>query len=239
MASSDNSGYKIWGIDNVVYGPVELPALIDWVQEERVLADTWVYSEAKDFWSKASQIGELQMFFKEGRINRKTPSYDTTLIARSANIRPGSLRRIKIFSGMNDEQLSRFVEYLEVQNFRQWAEVVRQGEPGDAMYFVLEGEVRVRLMIGGKESILTILGAGDFFGEISLFDHGPRSADVLTNQDSIMLRVSASAFQKICDTAPDIATPFLRAIGQTLTSRIRADNKRFRDSVAIARTVPR
>jgi CRP-like cAMP-binding protein len=43
---------------------------------------------------------------------------------------------------------------------------------------ILQGELRVRVMIGQKETILTTLGPGDFFGDISLFDHGPRSADV-------------------------------------------------------------
>lgn len=41
-ANDQAAGYKIWGADNVVYGPVELPTLVTWIQEERVLADTWV-----------------------------------------------------------------------------------------------------------------------------------------------------------------------------------------------------
>ena len=104
------------------------------------------------------------------------------------------------------------------------------------MFFLLEGELRVRMMIGGKETILVTLGPGEFFGEISLFDHGPRSADVVANIDSTLLKISASAFQTLISDAPDLAAPFLYAMGKTLTARIRADNKRYRDSVNFART---
>ena len=39
---NDAPGFCIWGADNVVYGPVDLPTLVDWVQEERVTANTWI-----------------------------------------------------------------------------------------------------------------------------------------------------------------------------------------------------
>src|SRR6185436_1640288 len=99
-----------------------------------------------------------------------------------------------------------------------------QGEVGDAMYLILEGELRVRINVMGKETILTTLGIGEFFGDISLFDHGPRSADVVANSDSVLLKISSSAFDQLAKAAPEIATPFLRAVGQTMSARIRADN---------------
>ena len=232
-ATEDLTGYKIWAVDNVVYGPVELPTLVTWIREERVTADTWIYGEATDTWEKAAKTPELQMFF---RSQVAAPVQTEQTVARAPGaIKPGTLRRVKIFAGMSDEQLARFVQFMEVQEVRQWLEIVKQGDPGDAMYLVLEGEVRVRLMIGGKETILVTLSAGEFFGEIALFDHGPRSADVVANKDSTLLKISAAAFQKLATEAPDLSTPFLLAIGKTLTGRIRADNKRFKDSVSFNR----
>lgn len=237
MASdNDRTGYKIWAVDNVVYGPVELPILVGWVKEERVTDDTWIYSEQNDTWKKAGQVEELQMFFHRKSASGSFPASNGSQAGLGTQqVKPGSLRRVKIFAGMSDEQLGRFVQFMEVQQVRQWSQIVRQGEPGDAMYLVLEGEVRVRLMIDGKETILTTLLAGEFFGEIALFDHGPRSADVIANIDTTLLKISAAAFYKLAGDAPDLASPFLLAIGKTLTSRIRADNKRFRDSVTFAR----
>ncbi|MDX1950874.1 MAG: cyclic nucleotide-binding domain-containing protein [Verrucomicrobiota bacterium] len=235
MASEDNCGYKIWAIDNVVYGPVELPILVSWVKEERVTSETWIYSEAQNRWSPAGQLPELAMFFK-GKSSLHPVMSDTQLYQKGfGDLRPGALRRVKIFAGMNDDQLLRFMQFMELRKVPQWTEVVKQGDPGDAMYLVLEGELRVRMLITGKETILAILQSGEFFGEIALFDHGPRSADVIANENSSLLKISVSNFQRLVNEAPELAAPFLLGIGKTLTGRIRADNKRFKDSVSFAR----
>jgi CRP-like cAMP-binding protein len=234
MAAEQIERFKILGSDDVIYGPVELPALVNWVQEERVHGDTWVYAAARDGWQKAGEVAELRMFFKDNA-TRAIPGYDTELMNRAPGLKPGSLRRIKIFAGLSDDQLAKFIKYMETKSVKQFTEVVRQGEPGDAIFWILQGEVRVRMMIGGKESILVVLSAGDFFGEVSLFDHGARSADVVANEDSVLLRMGARSFEKMVEEAPDVAAPFLFAMGKTLTSRIRADNKRFSESVTFAR----
>jgi len=239
-ASVSGAAFKIWGVDNVVYGPVELPVLVNWVKDERVTANTWVFSEKADAWLRASGMPELHMFFQPKQAPRPSPgnasvSPDTAMLA----LKPGSLRRVKIFADFTDQQLERFVHFMEVQRVKQWTEVVKQGQHGDSMYLVLEGELRVRMMIGGKETILVTLGPGEFFGEISLFDHGPRSADVVANKDSLLLKISATAFETLLKEAPELAAPFLYAMSKTLMARIRADNKRYRDSINFARAAGR
>ncbi len=235
MPSSDSPvGFKVWGSDNIVYGPVELPTLVNWIQEQRVLATNWIYCEKEQTWRKARELPELRLFFSEA--SGETVVLDSPpkeVLPKDLNF--GSLRRIKVFAPFTNDQLVRFLEFMEVQPVRQWTQIVKQGEPGDAMYMVLEGEVRVRMMVAGRETILVTLQAGDFFGEIALFDHGTRSADVIANQDSLLVKLSAGAFQRLSSQAPDLASPFLLGIGQTLTSRIRADNKRLRDHLTFAR----
>jgi len=229
--------YKMWSVDGAIYGPVELPVLVNWIKEERVTATTWIYNTSEDSWRRAAEISELRMFFEP-----KTHGEPSTQVIRDPSVtglKPGSLRRVKIFAELTDEQLERFVTFMEIERVKQWTEIVKQGGPGDAMYLVLEGELRVRMMIGGKETILVTLGAGEFFGEISLFDHGPRSADVVANTDILLLKISAKKFEKVISQAPDLAAPFLFAMGKTLTARIRADNKRYRDSVNFARAAGR
>ena len=228
-SSPTEAGYRIFAADKAVYGPVELPNLVSWIKEERVLADTWVYLDAQERWQKASQIPELQMFFrpKSSAEPASTPS---------SGIRPGELRRIKLLSDLTEEQLTRFAEYLERISVRQWQDVLKQGELGSEMFFVLEGELRVRLMIAGKESVLTTLLPGEFFGEMALFDDGARSADVVTNQDCVLLKLTGPLLEKLRAQAPDVATYFLFALARSMAARIRADNKRFRDSVNFARS---
>jgi hypothetical protein len=229
-AIATETDFIVWGIDKTAYGPVELPTLVSWVKDERVTADTWVYAAKTSSWQKASEVPELQMFFR----SKGTAKGVATLTAPTG-LDPRALRRIKILASMTDDQLERFAQFMEVEKVPQWSVIVKQGEYGDSMYFILEGELRVRINVMGKETILATLSVGEFFGDISLFDHGPRSADVVANTDSLVAKISAAAFDALAKEAPETATPFLRAIGRTLTARIRADNKRYGDSVKFSR----
>lgn len=235
MSEDQSVGYRIWGVDNVVYGPVELPVLVSWVKDQRVTAETWIHVDADSRWAKAGSLTELAMFFSPSRPSQSAAGANASDAMRGVEI--GMLRRVKILAGFTDEELQRILDLLEVVTVSQWAYVVRKGEHGDAMFMVLQGELRVRLMIDGRESILTTLGAGDLFGEISLFDQGPRSADVLANLDSLLIKVSSAAFEKLMAQAPDLAARFLLATTRTLTARIRLDNKRYQDSIHLARAM--
>jgi CRP-like cAMP-binding protein len=217
---SSVNDYFIWGIDDSPYGPVPLPVLIDWISDERVMPDTWIFTRSGCAWQKASEMPELKEFFKAQTEFISATSSDVRL-------KPGALRRIKILAEMKDAQLAHLADFLEFQELLQHAVVVRQGEPGDAMFLILSGELRARTMIGERETILTTFGPGDFFGEMSLFDKGPRSADVITNVDSAVLRLSAPALERLTREMPSVAAPFLQATSRTLSARIRADNKRL------------
>ncbi len=230
-----NASYKIWAVDNVVYGPVDLATLTFWIKEDRVTASTWIYLEQQDAWQKAAELTEIRSLFPHPSADPGEPSKSAFDSPSLVTLKAGALRRLKIFGNFEDQQLERFKKYLVLQPISQFSSVVKQGDPGDAMYFVFEGELRVRMLIGGKESTIATLPVGDFFGEFCLFDHGPRSADVIANQDSVLLKMSAAAFQQLVSVEPELASPFLTAICKTLAARIRADNKRYRDSISFAR----
>ena len=221
--------FCIWGVDHAAYGPVELPTLIAWIKEERVLADTWIFVRRAEAWRRAAEITELQMFFRPKSAAARTGDESAV-----TGLKPGVLRRVKILANLDDSQLVRFAQFMERLEVAQWTVIVKQGDYGDTMFLILEGELRVRLMVGNKETILATLGPGDFFGDISLFDQGPRSADVVANADSVVLKISASGFERLAKEAPELATPFLLSTIRTLAARIRADNKRLRDSVSLA-----
>jgi len=212
--------FFIWGIDDSPYGPVELPVLIDWISDERVLADTWVFARRDGSWQRAAEIPGLQAYFSQTIIPDSAAS-------SGVGIAPGSLRRIKILSQLNDAQLDRLAEFMELHQVPQWMAVVKQGDAGNGMFLILQGELRARVMVGEKETILATFGPGDIFGDISLFDHGPRSADVIANVDSTVLKISDVAFDRLTREAPALTTPFLQATARTLAARIRADNKRL------------
>ena len=201
------------------------------VKDERVTADTWIFVGKNSVWQKAPEVPELQMFF---RSKTSSAASGATAMETLTGIDPRSLRRVKILAAMSEEQLERFAQFMQIEKVPQWSVIVKQGDPGDTMYFIVQGELRVRMNVVGKETILATLGVGDFFGDISLFDHGPRSADVVANTNSVVLKISSAAFDELAKKAPDLATPFLCAIGKTLSARIRADNKRYGDSVKMS-----
>jgi hypothetical protein len=89
MAADQTDSFKILGGDNVLYGPVELPMLVTWVQEERVLADTWVFVQSRNEWHKASVLPELKMFFQDTARSRVPAGYDTEISARAPGLKPG------------------------------------------------------------------------------------------------------------------------------------------------------
>ena len=229
MSDDDIPRYRIWAADDVVYGPVELPQLVEWIQDERVEADTWIYIEHEGKWQQASKVPDFGMFFRKrtaGGGGGGGPKEAAPLIA---GIKPGMLRRVKILAEFDDTQLGRFLKFMEVKQVRQFVEIVKTGEHGDSMFLVLEGEVRVRMMVGKKEKILATFPAGEFFGEMTLFDQGPRSADIVANTDCTLLKISADSLETLLNEAPELASPLLISICRTLAARIRQDNKRFKD----------
>jgi CRP-like cAMP-binding protein len=212
--------YFIWGVDDSPYGPVELPVLIDWINDERVVPDTWVFARSAGNWQRAAEIPELKNHFAL----KLTAVSDTT---SRVGIKPGSLRRIKILADLKDAQLAHLAEYMELQEVTQWSVLFNQGDHSDSMFLVLGGELRARIVSDGKETILATFSPGDFFGDMALFDHGPRSADVVANVDSTLLKITSVSFDRLTREAPALATPFLQATARTLAARIRADNKRL------------
>ena len=151
MATSlSNAEFVVW-VDHTPYGPVELPTLVSWIRDDRIDADTWIFVGRNSAWVKASELPELQMFFggerQAARANRAAPAAGAPLDFRA-------LRRIRILATMKDDELERFAQFLETERFAQWSVVVRQGDPGDTMYFILEGELRVRIDLAGKRPSL-------------------------------------------------------------------------------------
>lgn len=224
--------YYVWGVDNVAYGPVELPPLVNWIRDDRVYADTWIFDQRNNKWCLAQDINELQAVIKKtGTKGAETPA---TPAVGAQGIKPASLRRIKILAGFNEDQLTSFARYLQVQRAAQFSHVFRQGSVGDTMFMIVEGELRVSVRVNQRESILATLGVGESFGEMALLDEGKRSADVIANVDCMLLSISKSGLEKLFAEAPALAAPFLHELAQEIAGRLRTTNRRLEDSVRLS-----
>lgn len=232
METNEAPLYYVWGIDRVAYGPVELPTLVNWIRDERVEKETWIFDQRAACWAQAQQITELK-----GVLGRARGEGASTAGGAGPQIKPGSLRRIKILAEFADDQLTSFARYLEVRPVAQYSSVVKAGEEGDSMFMVLDGELRVRVNVQGKESILATLEPGESFGELALLDEGKRSADVVANVPSTLLVITKDGLKKLFAEAPALAAPFLHALARAIAARLRTANRRMEDSIRLSSSV--
>lgn len=95
------------------------------------------------------------------------------------------LRKVPLFAELNEDELRAVAAIASSIEIRKKNIVVQEFDPGDSMYVILSGEVKVSTYSAdGREVVLALLGKGSFFGEMSLLDEQPRSATVTTMKDS-------------------------------------------------------
>jgi hypothetical protein len=215
------TAYHVWTDDGVAHGPMDRPSLIQWIQTGRVTRDTWIFSASNNQWLKAGDLPELQPLFPTA-----VRDIDTDI---------DQLRRMPIFAGMDRHQIVAFLHHMDRVDYPQFSHVVHKGDHGAAMYLVLEGELRALTIVDGSEATLTTIAPGETFGEISLLDQGPRSADVIANQDSVLLRISTATFQRLLREHPALALPLILALSRALVGRVRKLTQRHEDSVQFIR----
>ncbi len=123
--------------------------------------------------------------------------------------------RVPMFTALGVVTLSEIVGKLRTRYYPARIVVVRQGDPGDSMFFISSGEVEVRLPHG-----VIKLGQGSFFGEMSLLDRRPRSATVATSKPTTLLVLYASDFYEIASKIPSLVE-----VVETEAKRRHAENR--------------
>jgi CRP-like cAMP-binding protein len=135
-----------------------------------------------------------------------------------SHLKPGHLKRIKSLAVLDDAQLSAFLNLIEVVNLTPAANLFREGQPGNSMFLILEGQMRVSIQKRNSHEslLLRVLEAGDAFGEIALLSHTPRSASVEAMQNTVLIQISADALQKLMVEQPALAAQFLFHLAKNL-----------------------
>jgi CRP/FNR family cyclic AMP-dependent transcriptional regulator len=146
-----------------------------------------------------------------------------------SRLKPGHLRRIKSLALVNDEQLAAFLGYVEVLNCVQSGTLVREGQPGDSMFLILEGVMRVYIKTkGGEILFLRMLEAGDAFGEVALLNQAARSASVEAVQNSVLIKITSASLQKLMSEQPALAAQFLHHLARTVGRQLGELTKKLR-----------
>jgi len=103
---------------------------------------------------------------------------------------------------------SPFAKFLT--KFEKGEFVFRQGQEGDEMYIVQSGQVAIRKMIGNKRTTVNVLEKGDFFGEMSVLERLPRTADAEVVEDAGVITINGATFGEMIRSNPEIAVRMLR-----------------------------
>jgi CRP-like cAMP-binding protein len=134
-----------------------------------------------------------------------------------------ALRGIPLFRDFSDEQLAQVGATVTERRYAKHQFIVREGDPGDTFFMIASGSVAVcRVAPDGRETILSILKEGDFFGEMSLFDSSLRSASIKTLTEVEVGAIRQSDFMGLIDRTPQI--------GKLLVVEL---SKRLRDANAL------
>ena len=131
------------------------------------------------------------------------------------------LADIELFKGLTAAQLEWVAQRAHRRVFEAGRNVLTIEQPGEAVYIVLHGTVKIHIEQGERDVILSILGAGDLLGEMSLIDSVGRSASAVTLEDSLMLWMDKVTFSYILDNF----TPVARNLVRILSSRVRLSDQ--------------
>lgn len=133
------------------------------------------------------------------------------------------LAQVPLFSHLSGTELAKLGAVTRQRKYPKNSVIVFEDDAGDALYVVQTGRVKV-VLIGedGREVILSVLDAGDFFGEMALIDDRPRSAHVIAMEDSDLLILRREEFEQRLKESPSMALGLLKE----LSGRLRlADEK--------------
>ncbi|MCI0413119.1 cyclic nucleotide-binding domain-containing protein [bacterium] len=111
----------------------------------------------------------------------------------------------KLLKDLSPDEFKQVVAKLNLRHFEEGAVVVKEGDPGDSLFVVVHGEVRVLTRTPlNKEVFLANLGEGEFFGEIALLTGKPRTATIITNTRSELLELTKEDYEKIILRYPNV-----------------------------------
>jgi len=137
-----------------------------------------------------------------------------------------TLARAGIFQGVDQAAAEVLSSALEPVDFPRGHVIFSEGEPGDRLYIVVSGKVKIgRRSADGRENLLAVFGPSDMFGELSIFDPGPRTSTATTVTEVRAVTMDRAALHDWIGKRPEIADQLLRVIARRLrrTNNMLAD----------------
>jgi CRP/FNR family transcriptional regulator, cyclic AMP receptor protein len=145
-----------------------------------------------------------------------------------SNDRVEQLSKITLFRGLNQEALGLIAQIAVEESHGLGTKIFEHGDTGEKLYLILEGKIRISREVAGMgEEALAILGPGSVFGEMSLVDESPRSADARVHERCRVLAISKDGFEDLLFLHKELAYEVLWNIVRMLSERLRQTNDKL------------
>jgi CRP/FNR family cyclic AMP-dependent transcriptional regulator len=139
-------------------------------------------------------------------------------------------KQITIFDGLSDEELRELTSVTRRRSFRSGEVIFHRDDPGQVMYVIKEGKVKICLISpDGQEISLVVFGKGDYFGELALLDGLPRSADAIALERVECYTLQRSDFHNAIMKSPKIAIRVM----EILCERLRKTDQQVEELIFI------
>ena len=136
------------------------------------------------------------------------------------------LRTVRPLTRFSDVELAPLAARMRERHLRPGQILAKEGARGTEMYFIRKGTLAiVKGVTGGIEQVVAQIGAGEFVGEMALFDHRPRSATIRAETEAELLVLDRNAVQVLVNINPATAAAFLRALSEEFIGRLRRSNQ--------------
>jgi len=145
------------------------------------------------------------------------------------------LRNVAIFKTLDDDELIQVAEVCKSEAFVSGEFIFREGEMGNRLYLIVDGEVRIsRNVPGSGEEALAVLKPGALFGEMAVFDRTERSTDAISNGGTQVLTIARPDFEMLLDFNRELAYKVLWSCVRLLSMRLRNTNDSLRSFLAMS-----
>ena len=138
------------------------------------------------------------------------------------------LSRAGIFQGVDPVAVQNLIEQMETVRFPRGTTIFEEGEPGDRLYIITSGKIKLaRHAPDGRENLLTVMGPSDMFGELSIFDPGPRTSSAVCVTEVTAATMNSEMLKQWVADHPAIAQQLLRVLAR----RLRRTNANLADLI--------
>jgi CRP-like cAMP-binding protein len=123
---------------------------------------------------------------------------------------------VPLFAGLSKRHLRRLADLMTEARYPDGRAIVQAGQPGTAFFVIVDGAVKVYASVVPTGRPKARLRAGDFFGELSVLDGGPRTATVVADGEVLTLRLTRSAFVRMVSKEPAVGLGIMAGLAGRL-----------------------